>query len=218
MPAKIIIQPGTRYSRLVVIKEAENRKGRRYLECLCDCGNIYNAMVKSLRNKHTRSCGCLRADAGRKQLTTHGMYGTRTYHIWSAIKQRCNDVSNPYYGERGITYSNKWETFEGFYKDMGECPENHQIDRINVNGNYGPDNCRWATQSTNSHNTRPHNKTGLKGVYPHYKGYQALIQRNGKQYALGTYKTTLEAAQAFDRKSVELYGNEACTNKSLGLI
>ena len=90
----------------------------------------------------------------RQKLTKHGMCGTGTYNSWTAMKCRCSNPSNKYYYGRGIVVCERWNKFENFYADMGDRPEGASIDRINNDGNYEPNNCRWATHSQQMKNRR----------------------------------------------------------------
>jgi len=104
-------------------------------------------------------------EAVRKLMTTHGMSVSVEYKTWNRMKQRCLNPKNRFYknyGQRGITVCDRWLTFELFFEDMGYRPSDvHSLDRINVDGNYEPSNCRWATYSVQQNNKR----TNIKITY-----------------------------------------------------
>lgn len=179
MPKKIILKKGQRFGKLTVIKEVKtNKKGTHYL-CECDCGNSIIANASNLKRGHKISCDCLRwsSDSVRK----HGMSGSRPYMAWANMKRRCNDKTNKEYnnyGGRGITYNNKWETFQGFWEDMKEgYADNLTLDRKDTNKNYYKENCRWITLKEQANN-RTNNH------YVTYKGKTLTLMQLSEKYKI----------------------------------
>jgi len=160
---------GKVFSRLSVTRRSENTKGgKAKWECICECGNTKVVSGENLRNGRTKSCGCYGAEVTSKQFKTHGYTKTPTYGTWQAMRKRCTnprDTYFNYYGGRGITVCDSWNTFANFLEDMGERPKGMTIDRINTNGNYCKDNCKWSTSEeqannkSNNHNITIDNQT-----------------------------------------------------------
>jgi len=154
---------GRRYGRLVVESLIERRRtswGNAFgvFLCRCDCGQTKETTSIRLNTGHTRSCGCLRKEALSKITKKHGWSGSRTYNIWKGVVARgLGKKAETRYFKKGIVVCERWLKFENFLEDMGECPKDHSIDRINNLGVYEPGNCRWATnnqQARNRSNTR----------------------------------------------------------------
>lgn len=155
---------GQRFGRLLVLDRAENGKNRKVRwNCLCDCGARIIARGGNLRTGHSKSCGCLQKEIAAYAKQKHGMTDTRQYQTWKSMKARCYNPSNKNYkdyGGRGITVCEQWRNdFAAFGEDMqAEYADDLEIDRIDPNGNYSPENCRWisrAAQNKNKRNSRP---------------------------------------------------------------
>ena len=129
------------------------------------CGNTKIVSTAKLNNGHVKSCGCL----AKTNAVKHNAINTREYITWTNIKARCTNPNNSAYhnyGGRGITVCNRWlDSFENFYEDMGKRPSiEFSIDRIDVNKDYSPENCRWADQKTQMRNRRNTKIVNYKGV------------------------------------------------------
>ena len=160
---------GKRFGMWRVIERADNdRHGKARWKCICDCGNVSVVSSRNLISGQSKCCGCAGKEKTIKISTKHGMSHERIYGIYMGMVSRCNNKNNysfEHYGGRGITVCDQWlgeHGFENFYKWSIEngYSEELTIDRINVNGNYEPSNCRWATVNQQRNNMRT-NRTYL---------------------------------------------------------
>jgi len=216
MTKKLEVNIGDRFNRLTVTGEDEKHvypsgKTRRKLIAICDCGTEKSYLINQITSGKTKSCGCFNMD----NLTTHGMFNTRQYQCWADMKTRCDNSKNKfydYYGGRGITYCEKWSTFEGFWEDMhATYDDTLTINRRDNDGNYCKENCEWDTRNFQGHMRRKLQGTKLNvigGVLNEKSGMiSTAIKRDGKRILLGNYATEQEVAEAYDCASEIVYGD-----------
>lgn len=209
--SKYSVSIGDVFGRLRVISEAfPNKDGHYRVRCLCECGNESDVTTRQLHLSMVVSCGCKRLEGQYK----HGMYDTRPMSIYGHMKRRCTTPKEAHYedyGGRGISYDPKWETFEGFWEDMGEgYSDELELDRIDPNGNYCKENCRWVDKYMQAFNTRKRkdNTSGKSGVYLNSRSgkWCAKISFEGRQISLGTYVSFEDAVKAREEAELKYYG------------
>ena len=203
---------GQRFGRLIVIERAASDKHRNSKwRCKCDCGNETIVLGFNLKNQNTESCGCLHKK--------HGLYNHPLYAVYHSMKGRCENQNNSdydRYGGRGIKVCDEWRNdLKKFYDwcIKNEWNKGLEIDRIDNDGNYCPENCRFVTTLENSHNRtllRNDNKTGYVGIsYDRAAGkYRSRIQSvlsplNGKSRNFGYFEAIEEAVIVRDKFIIE---------------
>lgn len=206
-------QPGNKYGLLTIVSEGPKADymGKRQVWCKCDCGNENFTLVttNNLVSGNTSSCGCV----GIESRKTHGMSNTRTYQIHEGMIRRCKPHladDFPYHAGKGITVCEEWKVFENFFSDMGECPDGMSLDRIDVNGNYCKENCRWATNSVQGYNKGldPNNTSGKSGVswYTQNQKWSAEIHVENQHIRLGMFYNFEDAVKAREEAELKYYG------------
>jgi hypothetical protein len=185
MPQKVIDITGQKFNRLTVIERSHFKNKNTYWKCICECGNETIIRGRAIRNGETKSCGCLNKEVVSKNSKTlklkHGgcVKKNSLYTAWMNIKGRCSNKNKPEYknyGGRGIRMYSSWKNDFSEFKEWAlnnGYEEGLTIDRIDVNGNYEPNNCKWATRTEQANNKR-------NTVYVMYEGELRSINEVSK--------------------------------------
>src|SRR3990167_3995651 len=167
----LVLKADDKYGRWTVIacdQVKSKKEGQTWYRCHCVCGTKRSVKATRLVCKKTRSCGCLSVDKLKQRSSTHGASRTIEYKSWISMIERCCKpwaIGYGRYGGRGIRVCRRWRnSFENFYSDMGpRTSTNYSIDRIDTDGHYCPDNCRWATRQQQQNNRRDNRLVTYKG-------------------------------------------------------
>jgi hypothetical protein len=215
-PSKKIID-GEKYGRLTILHKSEKY---RYWKCLCDCGKEKEVRQDAILNGDTLSCGCIAkekaAQRAKEIFTKHGLSDSKIWATWKDMIRRCyaqNCNNYPNYGAKGVTVCDRWRGkagFLNFVEDMGIPEHGDTLERVSVQGNYEPGNCKWESSlSVQGFNKRlkTTNTSGKTGVRRTSAGtWQAYINKDGKFYNLGSYKNFDDAVKARRDGEMKYYG------------
>lgn len=212
MPDKSSLAVGDSFGRWTLISRAHVHKSRQQWECRCKCGVIRCVDEFNLRYGASKSCGCLKPGPVRHGDSRNGNRAAE-YAAWCHMKSRCtNPRAKKYadYGGRGIRVCDRWlYSYETFLSDMGRRPSpKHSLDRKDVNGDYTPENCRWATHYDQMMNKRRHISAKFKGIWFSKAAglWMATITKDRKRSYLGSFALPEQAAAAYAAAARELYG------------
>ena len=191
--------------------------------CICDCGEIKEFSRSNVILGKSKSCGCLAKELTSERSKTHGMSKSPVYAVWARMWSRCtNPIVDrfPQYGGRGISVCESWNSFEGFFRDMGDLPSpSHSIGRKDNNGNYEPANCRWETRAEQANNTSRsafiewHGKKMTIAQWAEETGipYATISQR--KDSGMPVEKIMCESKDGLKKKFIVVDGDRRTTTK-----
>jgi len=201
--SRVTIKIGDKFNNLTVIERLANQKQHPMFLCRCDCGKTRKVLGQNLKSGRVKDCGCISQEIRKLNISknnkTHGLSKTKLYSCWTGMKSRCfreKDKEYKNYGGRGIVVCEDWiHNFENFYNWAinNGYKEDLSIDRIDVNGNYEPSNCRWISMAEQSYNKRNTRKIYYKGIG----------------------KTASEWSKIFNIKSYKIYNNAKSHNWQL---
>ncbi len=202
----VVDMTGLTFGRLTVLKRVENDKqGNAMWLCQCVCGKTKKLRGGTLRQGKTKSCGCLLSEASKKRMTKlctkHGMSATKLYRVYSSMRERCEKPSCPEYknyGGRGITVCKEWKHDRNSFFEWAlnnGYKQGLEIDRIDVNGNYEPSNCRWVTRVENCNNKR-------NNIFLEYKGEKHTLSEWAR--LTGIRKNTIYSRYYSGKKPEEI--------------
>lgn len=193
---------GQKFNRWTVLKRYGTQDRKSTWLCKCDCGTLRVVKGYTLKHGMSKSCGCYEKEQKIKRLTTHGMTNSRLYRIWQAMKNRCENKKSAdyqYYGARGIKVCSAWkndfQSFHDWAKKNG-YRDNLTIERIDVNGDYEPSNCRWIPPNKQHFNMRNNRMIEFRGKIKTLKEWcnELNLPYNTIHARLNMYKWSVEKA------------------------
>lgn len=217
------ISIGNKFGRLCVVRKGNTKVfpsgGKKYTwECICECGTSVIVIGSHLKSGHTKSCGCLFVEMRGTGKIKHHLSETSGYDSYQSMISRCygnTELSQKYYISRGIVVCDRWleENCQGllnFLEDMGHPPTNFSLDRIDPDGNYCKESCRWVNKSLSAFNTRlrENNTSGRSGVSWNEKlgKWRARITHQGIEIYLGVYSSFEEACSVREAAELQYFG------------
>lgn len=210
-------------SRWTVLKRVEDyvypstgKSSIRYL-CRCECGTEKVVHKAHMKNGSSKSCGCLNREISSSRGGT-GYTNTREYLAWQGMKNRVKSTSEKNEKYQGVEICQRWlDSFLNFFNDMGPCPDKYELERLDTNLGYFPENCAWASETRQAQNKGMYknNTSGVKGVTwsPQHGKWRVGIHRNKKRYEGGLYESLEDAAEARKRLEI-LYPMEGVHEKN----
>lgn len=213
MPKKATDLSGKNFGKWTVLYRDGNITPVRWM-CQCECGEIKSVAAQTLTNGQSTSCRHCKQNTNPYYVRTHK---NRLYHAWSEMRRRCNGhcTNHQYYGDKGISYCSEWEDFDVFadWAIKNGYQPGLEIDRIDSDMNYTPDNCRWVSHKKNSRNrkARSNNTTGYPGVQERKLksggvSYRVVIKTDNGRINLGSYATIEEAISVRREAEIKYWG------------
>jgi len=204
---------GNRFGMLVAVKRVRRGSSHVFWLCKCDCGGSKEVSAQHLLYGDTKSCGCFRSRVSSERFTTHGLRKNPIYNAWCSMLDRCknqNHSSYHRYGGRGIKVCQEWEDVKVFvnWAEANGYEKGLEIDRIDNDGDYCPENCRFVTRQQNCLNKsvpQSNNGSGYSGVsFAKYcKRFRSVVKYNGLAKHVGYFKTAKEAVIARDQYIID---------------
>ena len=186
---------GKRFGEWTVLRKWRGNGRHYYVMVICSCGTERQMRADTLKSGRSKSCGCKKGEHISTSITRHGgrLKFPRAYKSWKEMRQRCMNKNNrkyPDYGGRGIKVCDRWNDFDAFAKDMGERPKGASLGRIDNNGNYSPENCRWESPKQQANNTR-------RNIFITFRGETKTIAQWSNQTGLkaGTIRRRFHAGK-----------------------